>query len=79
MDPELTKLAKDEEENLKTVTINWSDEDNCYVAKAPSVPGCIGTGDTVEEAKEDFEAAKLEWTDEAERLASARSEGRKDV
>lgn len=58
----------------ETITINWSDEDNCYVATAPSMPGCIGTGDTVEEAKEDFEAAKLEWTDEAaERLETSRS------
>ena len=59
--------------------LKWSYEENCYVATVPSMPGCIATGNTVQETMKNLEAAKLEWTDEAERLASARSEGRKDV
>lgn len=30
--------------------ISWSDEDKCYIARVPELPGCITDGETLEEA-----------------------------
>ena len=32
------------------VDISWSDEDRCYIARVPEVPGCVTDGSTLEEA-----------------------------
>ncbi len=32
------------------VDISWSDEDRCYVARVPELPGCVTDGSTLEEA-----------------------------
>ncbi len=32
------------------VDISWSDEDRCYVARVPELPGCVTDGNTLEEA-----------------------------
>lgn len=32
------------------ILVEWSDEDNCYVARAPAFPGLAAHGDTVEAA-----------------------------
>lgn len=32
------------------VDIAWSDDDNCYVARVPELPGCVTDGATIEEA-----------------------------
>lgn len=32
------------------VDISWSDEDRCYVARVPELPGCMTDGETLEEA-----------------------------
>lgn len=53
--------------------IEWSDENRCYVGEIPSMPGCIATGDTIEETKAELEAARLEWIDEKKRLAAEKS------
>lgn len=51
--------------------IEWNEEDQCYVGTVPSMPGCISTGDTIEEAMADLERAKLEWMDEDRRIKEA--------
>lgn len=33
-----------------SVVIQWSEEDQAYLARAPELPGCITHGDTYEEA-----------------------------
>ena len=32
------------------VDIAWSDEDDCYIARVPELPGCVTDGNTIEEA-----------------------------
>lgn len=32
------------------VDIAWSDEDRCYVARVPELPGCVTDGDSIEDA-----------------------------
>jgi predicted RNase H-like HicB family nuclease len=32
------------------VDISWSDEDHCYIARVPELPGCVTDGKTMEEA-----------------------------
>ncbi len=39
------------------INIAWSDEDECYVARVPALPGCLGHGDTYKEAVENIEDA----------------------
>ena len=32
------------------VDIAWSDEDKCYIARVPELPGCVTDGSSLEEA-----------------------------
>ena len=32
------------------ITISWSEEDECFVARVPALSGCISHGDTYQEA-----------------------------
>ncbi len=32
------------------IDISWSDEDKCYVARVPELPGCVTDGISIEEA-----------------------------
>lgn len=55
-------LTKDE--IIKSLVIEFSEEDECYVAESPIWTGNIGCGDTPDEAKSEF-AALLDtgWPD----------------
>jgi predicted RNase H-like HicB family nuclease len=46
--------------------IDWSDEDKCYVAKVPDLPGCMAHGDTRQEAVKMAEEAIEFWIETAE-------------
>lgn len=37
---------------MKTITIIWSDEDQCYIATVDEYPSLSAHGDTPEEARE---------------------------
>jgi predicted RNase H-like HicB family nuclease len=39
-----------------TININWSEEDTCYIAKAPAFPTLTTDGETMEEALADMQA-----------------------
>jgi len=39
-----------------------------FIALVPDLPGCMGDGETAEEALHDVESAIGEWIDEATRL-----------
>lgn len=39
------------------INIGWSDEDACFVAKVPALPGVVADGDTVEEAAREINIA----------------------
>ena len=36
---------------MKLDIILYQDEDNCYIAECPSIPGCVSQGKTEEEEK----------------------------
>ena len=62
------QLATIKDEELRyPVTIGWSDEDGCYIAQAPDLPGCLADGPTYEAAAA-WEAMRI-W------LYVAREEG----
>ena len=50
------------------IIIYWSDEDNCFVAEVPELPGCLADGDTYQEAVTNAESAIHDWLDTAVRL-----------
>ncbi len=47
------------------VIIFWSAEDESYVAEIPELPGCMGHGDTQEEALANAKAAERLWLETA--------------
>jgi predicted RNase H-like HicB family nuclease len=53
------------------IIIYWSDEDDCFVAEVPELPGCLADGDTYQEAVTNAESAIHDWLDTAVRLGRA--------
>ena len=50
-----------------SIVIQWSEEDQAYLARAPELPGCITHGDTREEAlKNVLEVIEL-WLEAAQK------------
>lgn len=49
--------------------IYWSDEDECFIATVPQLPGCVSHGDTIEDAASNITTATRLW------LASAQQHG----
>ena len=45
--------------------IVWSEEDDCFVASAPELPGCMAHGDTRDEALQELQTAMDLWIDTA--------------
>ena len=43
------------------VIIWWSEEDGCFLAEMPELPGCIADGKTQEEALEAVRGAEERW------------------
>jgi len=39
------------------ITISWSDEADCYIARVPALPGCISHGDTYQSTVANIEDA----------------------
>lgn len=50
------------------VTITWSQEDACYVAAVPDLPGCMADGESYQEALAHIEVVLQEWLDTAKEL-----------
>jgi predicted RNase H-like HicB family nuclease len=47
------------------IILNWSDDDNVFVATVPELPGCMAHGDTEEEARRQINLAMELWVDTA--------------
>lgn len=56
--------------NRYEVIIYWSDDDGCYIAEVPKLPGCMADGETRMEALNNVETIISEW------LETANLEGR---
>ena len=50
------------------VIIYWSDEDQCFVADVPELPGCMAHGDSYEAALGSAQEAIDLWLDTASEL-----------
>jgi predicted RNase H-like HicB family nuclease len=50
------------------VLIYWSDDDGCFLAEVPELPGCIADGSTYQEALANAEVAMERWLDIAREL-----------
>ncbi len=50
------------------IVIYWSDDDNCFLAEVPELPGCISHGDTYEDALANAMVAMGHWLDVAREL-----------
>jgi len=48
------------------VTISWSEQDGCYLAEVPDLPGCIADGRTEDEARQHAEESAGRWIKMAE-------------
>ena len=53
------------------VVIYWNDEDECYLAEVPELPGCIAHGASYQEALANAEAAMDHWLEVARELGRA--------
>ena len=50
------------------VFIGWSDEDECFVATVPDLPGCMADGETDAEALKNARSAIRSWIEVATEL-----------
>ena len=50
------------------IVIFWSDEDDCFVAEVPELPGCMTDGESYQGAATRAEAAIRDWVETATKL-----------
>lgn len=50
------------------IVIFWSDDDACFLAEVPELPGCMADGETHQEALANVEAAIEAWIETAAEL-----------
>lgn len=46
-------------------SIVWSEEDNCFIASVPELPGCTAHGDTRDAALREIQTAMELWVETA--------------
>ena len=51
--------------NKYEINIFWSNEDGCFVAEVPELPGCAAHGETQETALENAKEAMTLWIETA--------------
>ena len=50
------------------IEVSYSQEDDCYIAVVPELPGCNAFGDTAEEAVKEVETAIELWIELAKEM-----------
>jgi predicted RNase H-like HicB family nuclease len=58
------------------VILQWSDEDDAFIAEAPELPGCAADGETYQEALSNVEVIIDEWIETAQSLGRSIPEPR---
>jgi len=53
------------------IIIYWSNEDNCYIAEVPELPGCMADGKTYSETLSNVEVIIAEWIETAKETGRA--------
>ena len=48
------------------IILYWSNEDHCFIAEVPELPGCMAHGDTQENALAEIKTAMELWLDTAQ-------------
>ena len=51
--------------NNYSIQLIWSDEDGCYLAQVPELPGCVSDGRTRQEALDNLQVILEEWIETA--------------
>lgn len=49
-----------------SVLLQWSDEDNCFIASVPDLPGCMADGATPVEAVQNAQEVIGAWIEAAQ-------------
>ena len=52
--------------NRYEIIIYWSEDDGCYIAEVPELPGCMADGTTRSEVLQNVEVIIAEWLETAE-------------
>lgn len=50
------------------IVIYWSEEDNCYIAEVPELPGCAADGKSYKDVLENVEKIIEEWIETAKSI-----------
>lgn len=50
------------------IIIYWSQEDDCYIAEVPELPGCMSDGKTQMEALKNSQVVISEWIETAKEM-----------
>jgi predicted RNase H-like HicB family nuclease len=58
------------------IIIDWSEEDQSFIADAPELPGCAADGATYQEAIANVEVVIQEWVETAQELGRSVPEPR---
>ena len=43
------------------IDVYWSEEDGCFLAEMPELPGCMADGHTAEEARHNLKTIAQDW------------------
>ena len=54
--------------NRYELVIYWSEEDQCFIAEVPELPGCMADGQSYQEAVNNVEVIIGEWVSTAQEL-----------
>ena len=52
--------------NRYEIIIYWSEDDNCFIAEVPELPGCMADGKDHAEVLKNVEVVITEWIETAE-------------
>jgi len=56
-------------DNIKyEIIVYWSNEDGCFIAEMPELPGCMSDGKTYEEVIKNITVIAEEWIETAKGL-----------